>query len=215
MKEILKNNLGILIVGIAFLIYYFSGCGKNTSNPNNTSDTVRTTTQVLQPMIINPPYQPTQQGQTVFPINIPSSYNASADIAKLTAQYNELVKNYLATKNYQDSITLKDTAGNRVGVVNLKQVVSENTLKSTQSAYQLAFPHTTTTITNTIYPPIKNQLFIGANGSSTVGNPQVSLGLGLLLKNKKENIFQLGVGYNLGNKQPQISLGYYTKIKLR
>jgi hypothetical protein len=214
-KDILKNNLGILIIGIAFLIFWFGGYGKNTGNQKpDTHDTVTTTTQVLQPMIINPPYTPQQQGNTVFPINIPAQYNASADIAKLTAQYEELVKNFLALKNYKDSITLKDTAGNRVGVVNLDQVVSENTLKSTQSSYQLYFPKTVTTITNTIYPKIKNQWFLGAQGSSTVGNPNINLGLGLLLKNKKENILQLGVGYNLTNKQPQVFLGYYQKIRL-
>jgi len=214
-KDILKNNLGIFVIGIAFLIYWFGGCGKNTGSQRpDTHDTVTVTSQVLQPMIINPPYTPQQQGNTVFPINIPAQYNASADIAKLTVQYEELVKQFLAIKNYADSITLKDTAGNRVGVVNLKQQVSENTLKSTQSSYQLYFPKTTTTITNTIYPKIKNQWFIGAQASSTTGNPNVNLGIGLLLKNKKENVLQIGGGYNLTTKQPQVFLGYYQKIRL-
>lgn len=214
-KDILKTNLGILIIGVLFLIFWFSGCGKNTGSQRpDTHDTTTITSQVLQPMIINPPYTPQQQGSTVFPINIPSQYNASADIAKLTVQYEELVKNYLALKNYRDSITLKDTAGNRVGVVNLDQIVSENTLKSTQSSYQLYFPKTITTITNTIYPKIKNQWFLGGQASSTIGNPNINLGLGLLLKNKKENVMQLGIGYNLTTKQPQVYLGYYQKIRL-
>jgi len=213
--DIFKRNIGILVIGTLFLIFWFGGCGKDNGNqPQNTSDTVRVTTQVLQPMIINPPYQPQQQGNTVFPINIPAQYNASGDIAKLTAQYEELVRNYLSIKRYADSITLKDTAGNRVGVVNLNQTVSENTLKETQSSYQLYFPKTVTTITNTIYPKIKNQWFIGGQASSTVGNPNINLGLGLLLKNKKENVLQLGAGYNLTTKQPQVYLGYYQKIRL-
>lgn len=213
--DIFKRNIGILVIGTLFLIFWFGGCGKDNGNqPQNTSDTVRVTTQVLQPMIINPPYQPQQQGNTVFPINIPAQYNPSGDIAKLTAQYEELVRNYLSIKRYADSITLKDTAGNRVGVVNLNQTVSENTLKETQSSYQLYFPKTVTTITNTIYPKIKNQWFIGGLASSTTGNPNINLGLGLLLKNKKENVLQLGAGYNLTTKQPQVYLGYYQKIRL-
>lgn len=212
--DIFKRNIGIILLGVGFLIFWFGGCRDTGTQRQNTHDTVTTTTQVLQPMIINPPYQPQQQGQTIMPINIPAQYNASADIAKLTAQYQDLVQKFLSLKNYSDSITLKDTAGNRVGVVNLKQQVSENELKSLQSSYQLYFPKTTTTITNTIYPKIKNQWFLGAQASSTVGNPNINLGLGLLLKNKKENILQLGVGYNLTNKEPQVFLGYYQKIRL-
>lgn len=214
--DIFKRNIGIILLGVGFLIFWFGGCGKDTgSQRQNTHDTVTVTQQVLQPMIINQPYTPQQQGQTVFPINIPAQYNASADIAKLTAQYQDLVQKFLSLKNYSDSITLKDTAGNRVGVVNLKQQVSENELKSLQSSYQLYFPKTTTTITNTIYPKIKNQWFIGVQGSSTLGNPNINLGLGLLLKNKRENILQLGIGYNLTNKEPQVFLGYYQKIRLK
>ncbi len=214
-KNILINNFGIILIGVLFLIFWFGGCGKDSgSQRQNTHDTVTHTQQVLQPMIINPPYTPQQQGNTVFPINIPAQYNASADIAKLTVQYEELVRNYLSIKRYADSITLKDTAGNRVGVVNLNQTVSENTLKETQSSYQLYFPKTVTTITNTIYPKIKNQWFIGGLASSTTGNPNVNLGIGLLMKNKKENVLQIGGGYNITTKQPQVFLGYYQKIRL-
>jgi len=213
--DIFKKNIGILIIGAIFLIFWFNGCGKDTgSQRQNTHDTVTVTQQVLQPMIINQPYTPQQQGATIVPVNIPAQYNASADIAKLTAQYNDLVQKYLSLRNYSDSITLKDTAGNRVGVVNLKQQVSENELKSLQSSYQLYFPKTITTITNTIYPKIKNQWFLGANASSTIGDPNINLGIGLLLKNKKENVLQIGGGYNLTTKQPQVLLGYYQKIRL-
>lgn len=213
--DIFKRNAGIILVGALFLIFWFNGCGKTGENPKNTHDTTTVTHQVLQPMIINPPYQPQQQGNTVFPINIPAQYNPSADIAELTKQFKELANNYLAIKKYADSITLKDSAGNRVGVVNLNQTVSENTLKETQSSYQLYFPKTITTITNTIYPKPKNQWFFGGQVGSTFGNPQISVDIGLLLKNKKDNILQVIVGYNLGARQFEGKIGYYQKISLR
>ncbi len=211
--DIFKHNLGIVLIGGLFLLFWFGGCGKGggVQRPDR-HDTTSTTTQVLQPMIINPPYTPQQQGQTIIPVNIPAQYNASADIAKLTAQYNDLVTKYLSIKNYSDSITLKDTAGNRVGVVNLEQVVSENTLKSTKPSYQLYFPHTTTTITNTIYPKIKNQWFIGGSVGSSLNSNNLSIDLGLLFKNKKENVLQIGVGYDLGSGRPEVRLGYYQKL---
>ncbi len=211
--DILKSNLGIILIGTVALIAYFSGCGKGGGvQKPDTHDTVSHSYQVLQPMVINPPYTPQQQGNTIMPINIPAQYNASGDIAKLTAQYNDLVTKFLSLKNYSDSITLKDTSGNRVGVVNLKQQVSENTLQSTQSSYQLYFPKTVTTITNTIYPKIKNQWFLGGEAGSTIGNPNVDADLALLLKNKKENILKLGFGYNLTTKQPEVKVGYYQKL---
>jgi len=208
--DILKHNIGVILIGVAFLIFWFGGCGHNTNAPQNTHDTTTHTVQTLQPIVINPPYQPQQQGQTILPITIPQQYNASADIAKLTTQYQELVTKFLSLKRYSDSITLKDTAGNRVGVVNLDQTVSENTLKETKSSYQLYFPHTTTTITNTIYAPIKNQWFVGG----TVTGPDMTFDLGLLLKNKKENILQLGVGYNFITGKPQAKVGYFQKIHI-
>lgn len=214
--EIFKHNIGIILIGALFLIFWFNGCGRGGGiQKPDTHDTVTHTTQVLQPMIINPPYQPTQTGPTVVPVNIPSQYNASADIAKLTAQYNDLVQKYLSLRNYADSIPLKDTAGNRVGVVNWKGEVKENTLSSFQSSYQLYFPHTTTTITNTIYPKIRNQWFMGGSIGSTVNSNNLSVDLGLLLKNKKENVLQLGVGYNLGTGQPEVRLGYYQKLSFK
>lgn len=206
--DIIKHNLGVVLIGGLFLLFWFNGCGKGGNQPQNTRDTTNTTTQVLQPMIINPPYQPQQSGQTIMPINIPAQYNPSEDIAKLTSQYQELVKNYLSLKNYKDSITLRDSSGNRVGVVNLDQTVSENTLKETKSSYQLYFPHTTTTITNTIYPKPKNQWFFGG----AVGGPDLSIDLGLLLKNKKDNILQLSGGYNIVTGKPEGKIGYYQKL---
>lgn len=207
--DIFKHNLGIILIGGLFLLFWFNGCGgRGGDNPKNTHDTTTRTQQVLQPIIINPPYQPTQQGQTIIPVNIPAQYNASGDIAKLTAQYTDLVNKYLSLRNYSDSITLKDTSGNRVGVVNWNGQVKENTLSSFQSSYQLYFPHTTTTITNTIYPKPKNQWFFGG----AIGSPDLSIDLGLLLKNKKDNILQLSGGYNTVTGKPEIKIGYYQKL---
>lgn len=213
--DILKHNLGIILIGTLFLIFWFNGCGKPSNQPQNTSDTVTHTQQVLQPIVINPPYTPQQSGQTIMPINIPSQYNPSADIIKLTQQYNDLVKQFLSIKNYKDSITLKDTAGNRVGVVNLDQTVSENTLKSTQSSYQLYFPHTTTTITNTIYPKPRSQVYFGGGVSSSLNSGNLSVDLGLLFKNKKDNVLQLSGGYDLFTGKPLFKIGYYQKISFR
>ncbi len=216
--QFLGKNLMILIALAVFMIWWI-GCGGREAfvkGGQNTSDTSTNTVQVPQPIIVIPPYQPQQSGNTVFPINIPSQYNASQDINRLTEQYNELVKQYLAVKTYKDSIQLKDTAGNRVGVVDLTQIVSENTLKSTQPTYQLSFPHTTTTITNTVYPKPKTQVFVGVSAESLINSPKLQqLGMDLLIKNKKENVISIGAVYDLPNKSPGVRVGYYQKIQFK
>ena len=210
------NKNFVVIAALVVFFFWHTGCGTKVYVPQNTPDTTHNTVQVPQPIVIMPQYPPQQHGNTVFPINIPPQYNPSQDLAKLTEQYNELVKQFLATKTYKDSIQLKDTAGNRVGVVDLTQVVSENTLKSTQPTYQLSFPHTTTTITNTIYPKPKNQVYVGIGVESLINSPNFKqVDLGFMLKNKKDNVIGLSGFYDLQQKEPGIRVSYYQKIKLK
>lgn len=222
--DIAKRNFGILLIGTLFLIFYFGGCGgRNARGGINTSDTVTTTTQVLQPIVVNPPYTPQQQGSTVY-VPIPQSAQGVvpastmegliAQVKDLSARIEELGKQYYATKHYQDSIQLRDTAGTRVGVVNLKQTVSENTLQSTQPTYQLAFPYTVRTITNTIYPKIKNQWFIGGGAQTLLNKPTIQQAeLGMLFKNKKENVLSVSGVYDFPAASPGVRLAYYQKIQ--
>ena len=222
--DIAKKNFGILLIGALFLIFYFNGCGNGGKGGTTTRDTTTLVQQVLQPIVVNSPYTPQQDGKTVY-VSIPQSAQGVipastmegliAQVKDLSIRIEALGNEYYATKHYQDSITLKDTAGTRVGVVNLKQTVSENTLQSTQPSYQLYFPKTTTVITNTIYPKAKNQVYIGGIFSSTFQVPTVQGGVGLLLKNKKDNIFGAGFIHNFSNSSSGAQVSYYQKIQLK
>lgn len=213
--DFFNKHFAIILVGVLFFIWYFDGCGNRKGDGKNTSDTTIHTVQQPQPIIIMPQYQPNQSGPTIYPINIPQQYVPSTDTAELRRQYVWLRDQFLAERRYEDSIQLKDTAGNRVGVVNLKQMVSENMLKYTQPSYQLNFPHTYTTITNTINPKPKNQVYIGLEGAGMVsqnintGNIQ----LGLLFKNKRDNVFGVSGGATLKG-DPIVTFKYYQKIHL-
>ena len=222
--DIAKRNFGVLLIGTLFLIFYFGGCGGRGTGGRTTTDTVTTTTQVLQPIVVNPEYKPVQEGKTTY-VTLPQSAQGvipASTIEGLVAQVRDLSeriealgKEYYATKHYNDSITLKDTAGTRVGVVSLKQTVSENTLQSTQPSYQLSFPLTTRTITNTIYPKIKNQWFVGGGAQTLINNPTVQqVDLGLLFKNKKENVLAVSGVYDFPNNSPGVRIAYYQKISL-
>lgn len=221
--DVTKKNLGILIVGVVFLVLYFGGCGNGGRGGKTTHDTTTVTTQVLQPIVVGPSYTPQQKGEVTYvqlPSNAQGMIPAStmegliAQVQELSKRIEELGKQYYAVKHYEDSIQLRDTAGTKVGVVKLNQTVSENTLQSTQPTYQLNFPYTVRTITNTIYPKVKNQVFLGGGVSSLLNNPTIQQAdIGLLLKNKKENVLAVSAVYDFPNKSPGVRLNYYQKLQ--
>ncbi len=220
--DFFKKNFAILAIGVIFLLLYPKGC--NSSQPKDTHDTTTVTTQQPQPIVIMPPYQPTQSGQTIYiplPGNAQGVIPAStmegliAQVKDLSTRIEQLGTQYYATKHYADSIELKDTAGLKVGVVQLKQTVSENTLQSTQPTYQLSFPHTITTITNTVYPKPKRQVYIGVGVESLLNSRTVQgVDLGLLFKDKKDNVFGLAGTYDIPSRSPGIQFSIYKKIHL-
>lgn len=216
------NFKWLLLAGLGLFIF-LTKCSNNDSGNTPHSDTTTRIIQVPQPIIINPPYQPAQSGATIY-VPVPGNsqpVTPATDIAGLTQQVillnsriENLAKEYYAIKHYEDSIPLHDTSGLRVGVVNLKQTVSENTLKSTQPSYQLSFPHTITTINNYAVP--RNQVYIGAGfqaGLKGTGFTQVNLGL--QFKNKRDYMFGGAVGYDLKSKQPGINISYYKLITIK
>lgn len=208
-----KKNIVFLIilVLVLFILFRPSGCG----NPLPWEKTRDTTTKVIyepQPPVYIPVYAPQQSGSTSYPVLIPPSYQPSQDLARLTEQYNQLVRDFLASKTYRDSIQLKDSSGNRVGVVNLEDVVSENEIKSRKPDYQLTLPHTYTTIT--VKDPPRTQLFYGAGVTGNTIAPVNGLYGSLALKNKKDRIFTLQAGGQIYNGKivPQFGLSSYWKI---
>lgn len=213
------NWLGIL-VALLFLWLMFkpSGCGPNISKGK--IDTVRVETKteyVPQPPVYVPTYVPVQSGSTSYPVYIPADKQASTNLEALTKQYNELVKEYLATRKYKDSVVLKDSLGTRVGVVNLNDEVSENKITSRSPDYKLNFPHTTTTITlKEPYVP-NNQVYIGGGITGNTTTPATGIYAGLMFKNKKDRVFGGTVGFQNYNGvfREQFSINTYWKIRLK
>ena len=71
-------------------------------------------------------------------------------------------------------------------------------------------------------PPVKNQMFIGVDGSWSQKDWVNSLGMGLILKTKKDHLYHIGVGVAnrttdgiSGEFTPYINGGVYWKIKVK
>ena len=136
-------------------------------------------------------------GDTVF---IPdSSYN------KLKSQYLKLANNYGARNIYRDSLQLDN-----LGYVIVTDTVQYNLLKSRSYLRNYKIP----TVTGYVKQEQRRQLYIGGGISINKSLELANLQVGLLYKNKKDQIFgvQTGISQNL---QPYIGISSYWKIKLK
>jgi hypothetical protein len=127
-----------------------------------------------------------------------------------------ILQNYLVTNSFIDTIKLN----NNQGFVYLDQTVSENKITSRKW---------TTSIKPKIVrepapepPPIRNQVFFGVNGALSKEDYVNSLGMGVILKTKKDHLYQIGTGVAnrtvdgvTGEFRPYISGGVYWKIKIK
>lgn len=197
-----KHFLGILLF-VVFIIWYTGG------NRSGKGITTSDTTYVIHvgesgpytPPIINvlPPKSNV--------INLPEYQADTSSIQALRAQFIALVNKHTEQKTYNDSLKV-DT----LGYVNVKDTVSENKLTGRSFSFNIK----ERVINNTKYAPIKNQWFIGASVRSPIQTPGAeAINLGIIIKNKREDIISLSGGYNLQTKLPEAQLGYYKKLSFK
>jgi hypothetical protein len=110
---------------------------------------------------------------------------------------------------YRDSVQI-DT----FGYIKVVDTLQKNQMVGRSFIKDLKIPEKTITITNTIYPDAKRQMYVGGgilgNKDNIVGQVQA----GLLLKNKKDQIFGISTGIN-ANGQVQYGVSSFWKIKLK
>jgi len=127
-----------------------------------------------------------------------------------------ILQSFYVTNSFIDTIKLN----NNQGFVYLNQTVSENKIASRKWS---------ATVKPKIVrepapepPPIKNQVFLGINGAISREDWVNSLGMGVILKTKKDHLYQLGAGVAnrtvdgvSGEFRPFLSGGVYWKIKVK
>lgn len=207
-----------IVLAILVLFFIMNPFGCNKPIPPTVVTTVKhDTTYVQQPPVYIPLYIP-QASSSQAPIIIPPQYQPSTDNATLLKQYIEVTNKYLSVTTYKDSIQLKDSAGKRVGVVTIEDIVSENQIKNRKPSYQLTFPsyYTNTTTTITLHDPKRFQVLVGTgltgNQSQFLNGAYVGLGF----RNKKEQIFLLNGGIqNSNGLKTQFGVATYIPLRLK
>lgn len=152
------------------------------------------------------------QGEDIYhdtTIYVPKYVNVSVDTSEILRIF--YVKNFL-----KDTIKLN----NNQGFVYISDTISQNKILSRNWTATLK-PKIVREPAPTP-PPIRNQYFVGLDGSWSQKDWVNSLGVGLLLKTKKDKLYHVGVGVanrtvdgTSGEFTPYLNGGIYWKIKVK
>ena len=190
----------IIVVLIGFLVFKGNGCGGDIPK----ADTVvvhDTSWQVHDSLIV----KKMKITETIHD-TLPPEYVADTNYPKLKAQYDALVKGYLAKNIYADTLKL-DT----LGYIAVADTVQKNELLNRAYSYQYKIPTITTTTTITKWAPAKGALYVGGGVSGEKTNGINSVRGGLLYKTKKNTM--IGVHAGLAGNQLIYGVDAYWKLK--
>jgi hypothetical protein len=212
MKEFINKNLVSLIVLALVIVVYLQRCGGGGGNvtiPQNTHDT--TTKEIHhyhEITIYKTNYIPSGH-IPAKPSDIPSTMAPDTNYSRLVGQFDSLKQLYYSKNIYKDSIPL-DT----IGYVDITDTIGQNRLLGRKWHPKYSITEKITTITNTIYPPQRFQVYFG--GEILGNEKQIVDGaaLDLLFKTKKDRIYTIGVE-KLLNYPITYKLGSFWKINLR
>jgi hypothetical protein len=127
-----------------------------------------------------------------------------------------LLKDYYSKVLYKDVLVLPDS----LGTVAVTDTISQN--KILGRTFNASVKQRTIKETMIVKEPAKTQLYYGLNGGFNKADVVTSIGAGLILKTKKDKIYQFSLGVNnrvvdgtTGGLSPYIGFGTYWKIKVK
>ncbi len=127
-----------------------------------------------------------------------------------------LLKDYYSKVLYKDVLVLPDS----LGTVSVIDTISQN--KILGRTFDAKVKERTIKETTIVKELPKNQVYFGFDGGFNKADVVSHVGTGIMLKTKKDKIYQLGVGVanrtidgTNGTLSPYIGAGVYWKIKLK
>jgi hypothetical protein len=127
-----------------------------------------------------------------------------------------LLKDYLAKVVYKDTLTLDGG----LGTIALTDTITKNRILG--RTWDAKVKERIIKEELIVKEPAKTQLYYGLNGGFNKADFVSSVGAGLLLKTKKDKIYQFGLGVNNrttdgtnGSFSPYVGFGTYWKIKVK
>ena len=127
-----------------------------------------------------------------------------------------LLKDYYSKVLYKDVLVLPDS----LGTVAITDTISQN--KILGRTFNASVKERTIKETMIVKEPAKTQLYYGLNGGFNKADLVSAVGAGLILKTKKDKIYQFTLGVNnrttdgtTGSFSPYVGFGTYWKIKVK
>lgn len=202
----LKGNIHNLIVIVLILLVLLQRC--NDPKPPGTPTVVRDTVWVVKDSTI---YSRPQIIKTI-PIDVPretiiKEYLPDTNYNALLKQYESVVNELLAKNIQRDSISVDS-----IGYVKITDTVQKNMVVGRSTQVNVKYPIIKETIT--LPAPITRQVYAGGQISGNSAELINGINAGLLLKNKRDQIYGVTIGLNT-NGQVSYGLQSYWKIKLK
>jgi len=204
MKFITNNFLAIIVL-LLVVVLFADRCNKPSivEKPIVTRDTVwvhHDSIIISKPKLLKTIYTPLEV------IKKQIEYVPDTNYQKLLKQYQALLLLYLEKNIQKDTLTL-----DKLGSIYITDTISKNISTHRVYDYSFKYPFVKENITTTVH---RNQLYIGGG---VQGNP-ISLvnqfNAGVLLKNKKDQIFGASIGLNI-NGQLQYGVQSYWKLNFK
>lgn len=207
-KLLNQSNVINLFIVVLLCTILLQNCGKTplTLLPGKSDTTVIVVNHLYRDTTHTKPIFIKGERDTVLESSI--EYLPSDNYSELYNQFNSLKQSLLSKNIYQDSLKI-DT----FGYIKLIDTIQRNLIIGRSFIKDLNIPNKTVYITNTVYPPIKRQLYIGGALQGTNNQLITQLNLGLVYKNKHDHLYGLYSGLNT-NGQLSFGVQSYWKIKL-
>jgi len=207
MKKILdiRHFIILILIVICFFIQHNKSkkeivIQKVPSEPELIHDTI------IEEVIV---YEP---GETILKLKDTTIYVTTIEKVDTSA----ILRDYLVFNKFTDTLKLS----NNQGFVYLNQTVNENRIVDRK--FSASIKPKIVRETPPPPPPIRNQAFFGINGALSQEDWVNSIGLGLILKTKKDHLYQVNLGVAnrtldgvSGELRPYIGGGVYWKVKVK
>ncbi len=210
MKKILNFDIKTILVILLIGVVVFQQCGRQTETPaeiisvdgkdyellKHTVDTVYEEMQIEVPTYVPEYITKIETVEVQIPTNVDSL---------------QIIKDYFSKYEVKDTLLLEG-----LGKGYITDIISQNKIESRNIKWDYKIP--TVLDTKIVKELPKNQLYLGLNTNFDKANVINSVGVGAILKTKRDRIYQLNSGVSnsiTGETQPYVGGGLYWKIKIR
>jgi hypothetical protein len=199
-----SKNISYIVIAILVIIIYLGRCSNSTIITSPKIITIIDTITITDTVKSKPKFI---KGDSIPYAKWDTMYIPDTSYRGLKRQYFEMANNYLSNRYYSDTLKIKDSI---TGWIFVTDTVQKNLLTGRGYAYSLSYPKVTTIIT--LPAPKVRQVYIGGQLSGNQSSPISKAEIGLLYKDKKDQIFGVHLGYS---NQIEFGVSSYWKIKLK